>query len=64
MKLVFSSRAWEDNLHWQGDNRRGLDRVNALIKECLRDPFRGRQSVTLESATDVATGHQHRLLCK
>jgi toxin YoeB len=41
MKLVFSSRAWEDYLAWQGDDRRGLDRVNALIKECLRDPFRG-----------------------
>jgi len=41
MKLVFSSRAWEDYLHWQDDDRRGLDRVNALTKECLRDPFQG-----------------------
>jgi toxin YoeB len=41
MKIVFSSRAWEDYLAWQGDDRRGLDRVNGLIKECLREPFRG-----------------------
>jgi len=41
MKLVFSSRAWDDYLAWQGDDRRGLDRVNALIKEAMRDPFRG-----------------------
>jgi toxin YoeB len=41
MKLVFSLRAWEDYLHWQGDHRHGLDHVNALIKECMRDPFRG-----------------------
>lgn len=41
MRLVFSSRAWEDYLHWQDDDRRGLDRVNALTKECLRDPFQG-----------------------
>ncbi|WP_296613513.1 Txe/YoeB family addiction module toxin [Sphingomonas sp.] len=41
MKLVFSSRAWEEYLQWQGDDRRGLDRVNALIKEAMRDPFRG-----------------------
>lgn len=41
MKLVFSSRAWEDYLYWQGDDQRGLDRVNGLIKECLREPFRG-----------------------
>ena len=41
MKLVFSSHAWEDYLHWLGGDRRGLERVNALIRECLRDPFRG-----------------------
>ncbi|MDF2604699.1 Txe/YoeB family addiction module toxin [Sphingomonas sp.] len=41
MRLVFSDRAWNQYLHWQGDDRRGLERVNALIKECQRDPFRG-----------------------
>lgn len=41
MKLTFWSTAWEDYLQWQGDDRRGLERVNALIKECQRDPFRG-----------------------
>lgn len=41
MRLTFSDRAWNQYLHWQGDDRRGLERVNALIKECQRDPFRG-----------------------
>ncbi|WP_301075061.1 Txe/YoeB family addiction module toxin [Sphingomonas sp.] len=41
MRLMFSDRAWNQYLHWQGDDRRGLERVNALIKECQRDPFRG-----------------------
>ncbi|WBH15625.1 Txe/YoeB family addiction module toxin [Sphingomonas radiodurans] len=41
MILTFSSRAWSEYLEWQGDDRRGLERVNALIKECQRDPFRG-----------------------
>lgn len=41
MKLTFSSRAWSEYLEWQGDDRRGLERVNALLKECTRDPFRG-----------------------
>lgn len=41
MRLLFSDRAWNQYLHWQGDDRRGLERVNALIKECQRDPFRG-----------------------
>lgn len=41
MKLTFSSRAWDEYLEWQPDDRRGLERLNALIKECMRDPFRG-----------------------
>ncbi|MBV9332363.1 MAG: Txe/YoeB family addiction module toxin [Alphaproteobacteria bacterium] len=41
MKLVFADRAWEDYLHWQAADVNTLERVNALIKECLRTPFTG-----------------------
>jgi toxin YoeB len=41
VRLLFSDRVWSQYLHWQGDDRRWLERVNALIKECQRDPFRG-----------------------
>ncbi|HEX4738308.1 MAG TPA: Txe/YoeB family addiction module toxin [Allosphingosinicella sp.] len=41
MKFTFSSRAWDEYLLWQGDDRRELERLNALLKECMRDPFRG-----------------------
>lgn len=41
MKLTFSSRAWDEYLLWQGEDAKTLDRLNALIKECTRDPFRG-----------------------
>lgn len=41
MKLVFSERAWNQYLHWQAEDEKLLARVNALLKECLRDPFRG-----------------------
>lgn len=41
MRLTWSERAWAHYLEWQGDDDRGLQRVNALIKECKRDPFRG-----------------------
>jgi toxin YoeB len=41
VKLVFSERAWDDYLHWQANDTKLLDRVNALIKECLRTPFDG-----------------------
>ena len=41
MKIVFWPTAWDDHLHWQSEGGKTLDRVNALLKECLRDPFRG-----------------------
>jgi toxin YoeB len=39
--IVFASAAWEDYLHWQAEDAKLLARVNALIRECMRDPFRG-----------------------
>ncbi len=41
MKLVFHERAWEDYLHWQSKDRKVLERLNGLIKECSRAPFAG-----------------------
>jgi toxin YoeB len=41
VKLTFSSRAWDEYLEWQGEDRRGLARLNVMLKECMRDPFRG-----------------------
>lgn len=40
-RLVFEANAWEDCLHWQQQDSKTLDRVNLLIRECQRDPFRG-----------------------
>ena len=41
MKIVFWPTAWDDYLHWQGEGGKPLDRINALLKECMRDPVRG-----------------------
>lgn len=41
MKLVFSERAWDDYLHWQQRDAKVLARINELIRECSRTPFRG-----------------------
>lgn len=41
MKLVFHERAWEDYLYWQGADPKLVQRINGLIKECLRTPFAG-----------------------
>ncbi len=41
MKLLFSGRAWDHYLHWQGADANTLERVNDLIEECRRHPFTG-----------------------
>jgi len=41
VKLTFSEKAWEDYLHWQKTDKKILKRINALIKEIVRDPFEG-----------------------
>ena len=41
MKLSFSGEAWEDYQHWIDHDRKVLKRLNGLIHECRRDPFRG-----------------------
>ena len=41
MKYVFSEHAWEDYLFWQKTDRKILRRINNLIKEISREPFKG-----------------------
>ncbi len=41
MRLVFSEQSWAEYLHWQSHDPRTLERVNALIEECRRHPFKG-----------------------
>jgi toxin YoeB len=41
VKISFSSRTWDEYLEWQSEDTKTLDRLNALLKECIRDPFRG-----------------------
>lgn len=41
MKIVFWPSAWQDYLHWQAEDAKILARLNELIKECTRTPFRG-----------------------
>ena len=41
MKYVFSEHAWEDYLYWQKTDKKILRRINNLIKEISREPFKG-----------------------
>jgi toxin YoeB len=39
--LVSQANAWEDYLYWQETDKKILQKINDLIKDCLRNPFKG-----------------------
>lgn len=41
MKKVWEDSAWEDYLYWQKMDKKMLNKVNELIKNCERTPFSG-----------------------
>jgi toxin YoeB len=41
VRLVFFDQAWDEYLHWQASDLAVLERLNGLIKECMRTPFKG-----------------------
>jgi len=41
VKRLFSDEAWEDYLHWMESDPKTLNRLNDLIEECSRTPFKG-----------------------
>ena len=41
MKITFSSKAWEDYLYWQKQDKKILKRINLLIKDIERTPNDG-----------------------
>ncbi len=41
MRLIFSGHAWDDYIYWQQTDKKILRRINALIKETMRNPFEG-----------------------
>lgn len=41
MNITFSTEAWEQYQYWQENDEKILQRINLLIKECQRTPFKG-----------------------
>ena len=39
--ITFSPIAWSDYLYWQTHDKKTAQRINALIKDILREPFDG-----------------------
>jgi len=40
-RLVWTPAAWSDYVYWQGQDRKTLKRINALIQDAMRQPFDG-----------------------
>jgi toxin YoeB len=41
MIVSFTPNAWVDYLYWQDNDPKIVERINELIKDISRDPFRG-----------------------
>ena len=41
MKVCFTDEGWEDYQHWVEEDEDILGKVNTLIKDARRDPFKG-----------------------
>jgi toxin YoeB len=41
VNLVFSRESWEEYLYWQETDPQTLERINYLIKDTMRNPYRG-----------------------
>ena len=41
MKLIFSSKAWENYLYWQETDKAMVKRIHLLIKAIQQDSFKG-----------------------
>ena len=41
MKLLWTEQAWEDYLYWRRSDPDTLKKINALIEDIQRNPFRG-----------------------
>jgi toxin YoeB len=69
VKIIFSSQSWEDYLYWQQTDKRILKRINALIHDICRLPYKGKGKP--ESLRHALSGYwsrrineEHRLVYK
>ena len=42
MQIAFTDHGWEDYLYWQANDSYTLEKINDLIREIKRDPFKGK----------------------
>lgn len=69
MRLIFAENAWDDYLYWQKTDKKILKRINTLIKDITREPFKGIGKP--EPLKHALSGYwsrrindEHRIVCK
>ena len=40
-KIIFAEDAWEEYLYWQSQDKRTLRKINSLLRDIQREPFKG-----------------------
>ncbi len=69
MTVSFTPTGWEDYLFWQGNDPAALDKINDLIRDAKRDPFRsiGKPeplSGNMKGWWSRRITREHRLVCR
>jgi toxin YoeB len=41
MNIIWDKEAWQDYLYWQQNDKSTLKKINLLIKDIQRSPFKG-----------------------
>jgi toxin YoeB len=67
VRLVFTTNAWDDYVHWQTADRSKIRRINRLLDDVLRDPFEGigkpeQLRHVLDGAWSRRIDEEHRLV--
>ncbi|MCK5199036.1 MAG: Txe/YoeB family addiction module toxin [Spirochaetales bacterium] len=39
--INFSNQAWLDYVYWQKEDKTNIEKINVLIKDTMRNPFKG-----------------------
>ena len=67
MNVAFWPTAWDDYRHWQDHDDKICDKINTLIEECRRHPFKGTGKPeplggNLSGWWSRRISHEHRLV--
>ncbi len=65
--ICFTKEAWDHYMYWQDIDKSVLRKINQLIRDCLREPYRGLGKP--EPLKRILSGfwsrrieHEHRLI--